>query len=81
MVFYFEFRQQLPRWRLMLDVVLVQVVVFSYAFSFFAGWETKQAFQKLCIMGVFYALLKIVSASEQGFRPREFFMDFLHFQH
>ncbi|MBN2045927.1 MAG: hypothetical protein JW757_12970 [Anaerolineales bacterium] len=75
MIFHFEGRQQLPRWRVALDIALLQVAVFPYAVAFFANWESKQSFQKLCLIGIFYALLSIVSASEQGFKPGEFIRD------
>ncbi|MEJ2758403.1 MAG: hypothetical protein P8046_07990 [Anaerolineales bacterium] len=71
MIFHVELRDVIPRWQFYLDVILLQVVVFSYAVTFFADWPTKQGFQKVCIMGVFYVVLKSVSVEEKAFQPRE----------
>ena len=81
MLFHFELRQQFPSWQFYLDVFLLQIVVFTYAVSFFADWASKQSYQKICIMGVFYVLLKVVSVSEESFAPSEIFKQFHHFRH
>jgi len=78
MIFHFESRQYLPRWRFVFDIALLQLAVFPYAFAFFTNSESKQSFQKLCLFGIFYALLSIVSASEQGIKPGEFFQGLSH---
>jgi len=71
MIFYFELRAAIPRWRLVLELAVLQVVVFSYALAFFADWPSKQAFQKACLVGVFYTVLRAVSVGNEGLRLRD----------
>jgi len=71
MVFYFELRAAIPRWRFVLELAVLQLVVFSYAAAFFADWPTKQGFQKACIVGLFYAVLRAVSVGNERFRLRD----------
>ena len=71
MIFYFELKAAMPRWRFALELAVLQVVVFSYAVAFFADWPSKQGFQKACIVGVFYAVLRAASVGEDRFRLRD----------
>jgi hypothetical protein len=57
------------------------MAVFPYAVSFFADWASKQSYQKICMMGIFYVLLKTVSATKEGFKPYEVLGIFKRFQH
>jgi hypothetical membrane protein len=67
MIYHYELKEHVPAWRFSLDVVLLQIAVFPHAISFFADWNTKQSFQKICIMGLFYILLKsVLMANEDG---------------
>lgn len=68
MIFYFELKAAMPQWRFVLELVVLQVVVFSYALAFFADWPSKQGFQKACVVGVFYAVLRAVSAGQERIR-------------
>lgn len=81
MFFHFELRERLPQWQFLIDVILLQVVVFPYAIAFFANWESKQSYQKICLMGIFYVLLKAASLTENAFKPREMLQVFRRFQH
>lgn len=64
MVFHVELREGMRAWQFWLDVILLQVVVFTYALAFFADWPTKQGFQKVALMGVYYTVLRSVSGRE-----------------
>ena len=75
MIFFFELRATIPRWRFVLELVLLQVVVFAYAVAFFADWSSKQGFQKACILVVFYTVLRAVSLGDERFVLREVFRD------
>lgn len=81
MIYLFELKDCLPSWRFISDVILLQVAVFPYAVSFFAEWVSKQRYQKICLMGVFYVLLKTVSITKEGFKPREVLGILKRFQH
>jgi hypothetical protein len=81
LIFLYELKDHLPTWLLYVYVSLLQVSVFPYAVAFFANWPTKQSYQKICIIGVFYVLLKSVSISEESFQPREIFSRLSRFQH
>ena len=80
MLYHFELKEHLSSWQFYLDVALLQIAVFSYAVSFFADWASKQSYQKICIMGVFYVLLKAVSVTKESFAPGEIFNQFPHFR-
>lgn len=80
MFFHFELKGVLSKWQFYADIVLLQIAVFPYAVSFFADWASKQSYQKICIMGVFYVLLKAASAAEGSFAGRELFKGFPHFR-
>lgn len=71
MIYYFEMKAAMPQWRFILELVLLQLAVFSYAAAFFADWPSKQGFQKACIAGVFYTMLRAVSMGQEGFRLQE----------
>jgi hypothetical membrane protein len=75
LVFHYELRVELSHWQFYLDTALLQVAVFSYAYSFMAGWEIKQFFQKVCLIGVFYILLRSVSITKESFEVGEIFRD------
>lgn len=71
MFFYFELRADMPQWRFMLELAVLQAVVFSYALAFFADWPSKQGFQKACVLGVFYAVLRAATAGQERIRLQE----------
>ena len=71
MIFYFELKEAMPQWRFVLELAVLQAVVFSYALAFFADWTSKQGFQKACIVGLFYAVLRAVSVGRESFTPRQ----------
>jgi len=71
MIYHFELRPVVSLRVFYLDLILVQMVIFPYAVAFFVDSVHKQSLQKFCIMGVFFALLRIVSATEDGFVLRE----------
>jgi hypothetical protein len=79
MFFYLELKAAMPPWRFLLELIALQVVVFSYAAAFFANWAAKQGFQKACIVGLFYTVVRAVSAGREGFGPRELFKSFHRF--
>lgn len=81
LIFHFELRAHITARQFFLDITLLQFAVFPYAVSFFADWASKQSYQKICIMGVFYVLLKAASAAEDSFAPRELFKSFPRFRH
>jgi hypothetical membrane protein len=81
MIYHFELSRRLTRVKFVLDLILLQVSVFPYAVSFFWDWTSKQAFQKLCIIGVFYILLRSVSIAKESFEPRELFNELGNFFH
>lgn len=70
MFFYFELKAAMPPWRFLLELIALQVAVFSYAAAFFADLPAKQGFQKLCVVGLFYAVLRAALVGQEGFRPR-----------
>jgi len=71
MIFYFELKAAMPQWRFVLELAVLQVVVFSYALAFFADWSAKQWFQKACVVGVFYAVLRAATVGQERIRLRE----------
>lgn len=81
LLFHLELRTYIPARQFFLDITLLQLAVFPYAVSFFADWASKQSYQKICIMGVFYVLLKAASAAGESFAPRELFKSFPRFRH
>jgi hypothetical protein len=71
MTFYLELRTQVSPWFFWLNLAVLQIVTFGYAAAFFLEFASKQVFQKLCVFGIYYALLKVASALEGGFHPNE----------
>lgn len=71
LLFFWELRENMPPWRMVLDAGALLTVVLAYALAFFADWPTKQEFQKVCILGVFYMTLRAVSVGVESFRPGE----------
>jgi hypothetical protein len=80
MIFYFELKAAIPPWRFVLELAVLQVVVFAYATAFFADWTSKQGFQKACVAGVFYAVLRAVSLGSERFRLRDTLVMFRQLQ-
>jgi hypothetical protein len=80
-IYLFELKDRLPSRQFFSDAILLQMAVFPYAVSFFADWASKQSYQKICMMGIFYVLLKTVSATKEGFKPYEVLGIFKRFQH
>jgi len=71
MIFHFELKPVVSLKVFYIDMFLVQMTIFPYAVAFFADSVHKQSLQKFCILGVFFALLRIVSAAEDAFVLRE----------
>ena len=70
-IFYIELRQTMPPWRFVLEMAGLWAVVLTYAVAFFADWPSKQLFQKLCLIGVYYTVLRAVNLGEERFRLRD----------
>lgn len=81
MIFHFELKPRIPTRFFYTDLAVIQVAVFSYAVSFFADSASKQVFQKICIIGLFLALQRIVTIAEEGFSPSEMLGALKRFQH
>lgn len=81
MIYLFELKDRLPSRRFFSDAILLQMTVFPYAVSFFAGWVSKHSYQKICMRGIFYVLLKTVSTAKEGFKPSEMLGIFKRLQH
>ena len=81
MIFHFELKPRIPPRLFYTDVVVIQVAVFSYAVTFFADAASKQVFQKICIIGIFLALQRIVTSAEESFDAREMLGFFERLQH
>ena len=71
MIYHFELKPVVSLKVFYMDMFLVQMAIFPYTVAFFADSVHKQSLQKFCILGVFFALLRIVSATEDGFVLRE----------
>jgi hypothetical membrane protein len=71
MVFHLELEPRIPARLFYVDLVIIQVAVFSYAWAFFANSPFKQSLQKTCIGGVFFALERACMATEESYRPHE----------
>lgn len=81
MIFHFEYRPRLSIGFFLLDMIILQAAVFPYAIAFFFNASNKQIYQKLCILGIIFALQRIVTVSEQSFQPKEVLNLFRRFQH
>jgi hypothetical membrane protein len=81
MIFHFELKPLIPSTLFYTDVVILQMAVFSYAVTFFADAASKQSFQKICMIGLFFALLRSVSIVEESFSPSEMLGFFKRIQH
>jgi hypothetical membrane protein len=81
MIFHFELKPRIPPRSFYTDLVVIQVAVFSYAVTFFADSASKQVFQKICIVGLFLALERVVTIAEESFSPSEMLGVLKRFQH
>jgi hypothetical protein len=71
MVFHLELKPLVSPRLFYIDLVILHVAVFSYAVTFFADFAIKQSVQKICFFGVFFALERILTVTEESFVPRE----------
>lgn len=81
MIFHFELRPVISALLFYTNLVVLQVAVFSYAVTFFADWAIKQSLQKVCFFGMFFALERIVTITEEGFLPSDMLGFLRRFQH
>ena len=81
MIFHFEIKSRIPPRIFYTDMVIIQAAVFSYAVAFFANSASKQAFQKICIIGIFLALQRSATIAEESFDARKMLRFFERLQH
>jgi hypothetical protein len=81
MILHWELKPVTSAWFLYGDVVIIQAAVFSYAAAFFADSDAKQSLQKTCIMVLFFALQRSVTAAKESFHLSEVLGILQRFQH
>jgi hypothetical protein len=71
MLFHLELRPRVAARLFYVDLLIIQLAVFSYAWAFFANLASKQSLQKMCVLGLFVVLARIVMAVDESLHPSE----------
>ena len=69
MYLLFEQRAQIPAWLFYIDIIILQVVLFSYAVGLIVCSIFKQTLQKLCFISMTSFLLRATSLTQENPAP------------
>jgi hypothetical membrane protein len=71
MIFHIELKAEISRPAFIFNLSLLHFAVFSYAVAFFLDTDAKQSLQKICLLGVVFALERVVMLTREGYSPVE----------